>query len=132
MSRIRRLRSHRTGTRFAAHDRARSLAAERLDGPLQRADDTWLATHLAGCPTCRAVAGAYESDRMVLRAMRDRTPEPPRDLWARTSAAIERESAGQRRQPRRAAGGRPGPALGILSGVAVIAVVIGASVMSGG
>ena len=64
--------------------------------------------------------------------MRDRTPEPPRDLWARTSAAIEREAASQGGRPRRSATGRPGPALGVLSGVAVIAVVIGASVMSGG
>ena len=92
----------------------------------------WLEDHLAGCDACRVVATLYEADRLALRAMRDRTPEPPRDLWARTSAAIERESAA--RAGDRAAGAtrRPRPALGVLSGVAVIAVVIGASVMSGG
>ncbi|MFL5719077.1 MAG: zf-HC2 domain-containing protein [Chloroflexota bacterium] len=132
MSRIRRLRSHRTGTRFAAHDRARALAAERLDGPLSRPDAAWLSEHLAACHTCRVVANGYESDRVALRAMRDRTPEPPRDLWARTAAAIERESETQRGRPRRRTPGRTGPALGVLSGVAVIAVVIGASLMSGG
>src|SRR3954470_2299059 len=132
MSRIHRLRRHRSGTSSAAHDRARGLAAERLDGPLQRADDTWLAGHLAACHACRAVARAYESDRLALRGLRDRAPEPPRDLWARTSAAIESERGGARRRPSRGPSRRRGPALGVLSGIAVIAVVIGASVMSGG
>ena len=65
--------------------------------------------------------------------MRDRQPEPPRDLWARTSAAIERESASRRaaRDGLRSSRRRSIP-LGALSGVAVIAVVIGASVLSGG
>src|SRR4051812_24223130 len=132
MSRIHRLRRHRSGTSSAAHDRARGLAAERLDGPLQRADDTWLAGHLAACHACRAVARAYESDRLALRGLRDRAPEPPRDLWARTSAAIESDRGGARRRPSTGSSRRRGPALGVLSGIAVIAVVIGASVMSGG
>src|SRR3954471_23867336 len=132
MSRIHRLRRHRSGTSSAGHDRARGLAAERLDGPLQRADDTWLAGHLAACHACRAVARAYESDRLAPRRLRDRAPEPPRDLWARTSAAIESERGGARRRPSSGSSRRRGPALGVLSGIAVIAVVIGASVMSGG
>jgi len=132
MSRIGRLRSHRTGTRFAAHDRARALAAERLDGALTRSDATWLSDHLAACHTCRVVANAYQSDRLALRAMGDRTPQPPRDLWARTAAAIERESRTERGRSRHRTTGRTAPALGVLSGVAVIAVVIGATVMSGG
>src|SRR3954453_6526703 len=132
MSRIRRLRRHRTGTRFGSHDRARALAAERLDGPLSRPDAGWLADHLAVCPTCRVVANGYQSDRLALPAMAGRKPPPPRDLWVRTAAAIERESASQHGRSRRRSTTRTGPALGILSGVAVIAVVIGASVMSGG
>src|SRR3954452_17233636 len=132
MSRIRRLRSHRTGTRFAAHDRARALAAERLDGALTRSDATWLSDHLAACHTCRVVANAYQSDRLALRAVGDRTPQAPRDLWERTAAAIERESRTERGRSRRRTTGRTAPALGVLSGVAVVAVVIGATVMSGG
>ena len=98
------------------------------------ADGAWLEEHLAGCDACRSVAASYEADRLALRAMRDRQPEPPRDLWARTSAAIERESSARGGASRRATGSsrRPRPALGVLSGVAVIAVVIGATVLSGG
>ena len=51
----------------------------------------WLDEHLAGCDACRAIAAAYDADRAALRGLRDHQPEPPRDLWARTSAAIERE-----------------------------------------
>ena len=129
--RLQRVR-RRAGDTVATHDRARGLAATRLDQPLTPTEATWLDEHLAWCGACRGVAASYESDRLALRAMRDRTPEPPRDLWARTSAAIEREAARGGRSRRRGATGRPRPALGVLSGVAVIAVVIGASVMSGG
>jgi len=122
----------RPGHSSAAHDRARTLSAERVDWPLEAADATWLAEHLVDCETCRDVAAAYDTDRLALLTMRDRQPEPPRDLWARTSAAIERESAsparaGQRPRPRR----RSIP-LGALSGIAVIAVVVGATALSGG
>jgi WD40-like Beta Propeller Repeat len=130
MSRMHRLR-RRAGQSVVLHDRARSLAARRLDEPLEAADATWLADHLAGCAACRSVAAAYEADRLLLRSLRDRQPEPPRDLWARTAAAIERESAAHG-GARRTTGNRRGPALGLLAGVAVIAVVIGATVLSGG
>ena len=133
MSRIHRLR-RRAGQAVIIHDRARRLAAQRLSGPLDPADVLWLDEHLAGCDACRSIATAYEADRLALRGLRDRQPEPPRDLWARTSAAIERESAARGGAPQRAAPGRPRrvPALGVLSGVAVVAVVLGASVLSGG
>jgi hypothetical protein len=123
----------RPGHSIAAHDRARTLSAERVDWPLDAGDATWLAAHLVECESCRDVAAAYDTDRLALRTMRDRQPEPPRDLWARTSAVIERESgsrgvrAGQRPRPRR----RSIP-LGALSGIAVIAVVVGATALSGG
>ena len=129
MSRVQRLRRRHAG----AHERARALAAQRLDAPLEAGDAAWLDEHLAGCDACRSVAAAYEADRLALRAMRDRQPEPPRDLWARTASAIERESSARGGAARRATGSRrPRPALGVLSGVAVIAVVIGATVLSGG
>ncbi len=76
----------------------------------------------------------YEADRAALRGLRDRQPEPPRDLWARTAAAIERESpaATGRGEANSGHRRRRTPALGVLTGVAVIAVVIGATALSGG
>lgn len=133
MSRIQRIRRRRASHSVATHERARLLAAERLDEALAPADAAWLAEHLAGCIGCRSVAAAYEADRVLLRRLRDRQPEPPRDLWARTAAAIERESARRGRGSRQTARPtRSGPALGVLSGLAVVAVVIGATVLSGG
>lgn len=116
------------------HDRARVRAAERLDGPLGLAEATWLDDHLAGCEACTAVATAYEADRLSLRALAANPPEPPRDLWARTAAAVERESAAQGRgrgavAPVARPGNRRLP-LGALSGIAVIAVVVGVSAVS--
>lgn len=114
------------------HDRARVRAAERLDGPLGLAEATWLDEHLAGCDACSAIAAAYEADRQSLRALAANPPEPPRDLWARTAAAIERESAAHGRaaaDPSAPPAGRRIP-LGALSGIAVIAVVVGVSAVS--
>ena len=61
-------------------------------------------------------------------------PVPPRDLWARTSAAIEQESsaAGGRRAVGPGVRTRPAWPLGALSGIAVIVVVIGLSAVSSG
>lgn len=115
------------------HARARARAAERLDGPLGLAEATWLDGHLAACVDCARVAAAYDADRLLLRSLRDEDPEPPRDLWARTAAAIEQESAARGRTPVPAGrtSGRRVP-LGVLSGVAVIAVVVGVSAVSSG
>jgi hypothetical protein len=120
-----------------AHDRARARAAERLDGPLGLAESTWLEAHLAECPSCAAIAAAYEADRMALRGLRDEQPDPPRDLWARTAAAIELLSnessvpdqvpAAERR--RRVLGGLP---LGAMSAFAVVVVVVGATLLTNG
>ena len=74
MSRVHRIRRRRAGTPLATHDRARFLAAERLDEALLPSDSVWLADHLAECGACRAVAAAYESDRLVLRG--DARPDP--------------------------------------------------------
>ena len=130
------------------HDRARALAARRLDGALVPAEDAWLTIHLAECAGCRSVADAYDADRAALRRLRDAVPEPPRDLWARTAARIEAEAAWRKGMDRRARpaapparepGARRGrrritsfPALGALSGVAVVVLVVIATSISGG
>ena len=111
------------------HDRARSRAAERIDAPLEPAEAAWLDEHLSGCEACRAVAAAYDTDRQALRALRDITPEPPRDLWARTAARIEHEAGGRRARHVRSGSSRL--PLGALSGIAVIAIVLGATALSG-
>jgi Putative zinc-finger/WD40-like Beta Propeller Repeat len=103
------------------HARARTRLAERIDGPLGLAESTWLDEHLAACPSCAAMAAAFEDDRLALRALGDQPPEPPRDLWARTAAAIEAEAGPVRqRLP-----------VGVLSGLAVVALVAGVSLLSG-
>src|SRR5262245_58029974 len=139
MSRLYRGR-RRAGHAAAEHERARSLSAQRLDEPLGPADAMWLTDHLAGCAACRAIAAEYDADRAALRGLRDHQPQPPRDLWARTSAAIEREAVASGRAPRKAAGpaavparsGRRWPMVGAVAGVAVVVVVVGASLLSGG
>lgn len=114
------------------HDRARYRAAERLDGPLGVIEAAWLEEHLADCAACLATAQAFEADRMGLRSLRDDILVPPRDLWARTSAAIEQEAAGHRRASTGPAARSPLARWGALAGVAVVAVVVGSSVLQGG
>jgi hypothetical protein len=126
-----------------SHDRARLLASDRLMAPLAGEDEAWLATHLEGCGECRRATESFEADRALLRTLRDDQPTPPRDLWARTAAAIERESGRPGRAPARTGGarggrGRPLPwwprltngQLGTLSGALVVLVVVGASIWS--
>ena len=84
----------------ASHDRARSIMATGFLEPTEAADDAWLETHLGSCPECRAELTAFQADRELLRTLRDRAPEPPRDLWARTAASIEREAGRHGRAPR--------------------------------
>ena len=132
MSRFHRLRRRAAPLRGDARPRPVAGRPAARCARSRRPTPTWLDDHLAGCSACRAIAAAYETDRLALRALRDRQPEPPRDLWARTSAALERESAGRGRATRDAGAGRRWPALGVLSGVAVVAVVVGANLLSGG
>lgn len=73
------------------HQPFRELLAERMDGSLDAERAAQLERHLADCPSCRTVAKEYEADRQRLQAIED--SEPPRDLWARTSAALDREVA---------------------------------------
>ena len=127
----------RTERGSSPHERARIAAARRMDEPLDADEAVWLDRHLAECAACQAIADAYLAQRLELQQMRDTPPVPPRDLWARTAAAIE-ASAGP---PGRAAGKtrrapllhrlRPSPVpLGAISGVLVVVVVVGASLLS--
>ena len=75
----------------AWHDRARALFSAGFLGPLGEADQAWLADHLGRCPYCRAEREAYDADRAMLRSLRDQPLVPPRDLWARTAAELERQ-----------------------------------------
>lgn len=136
MSRFPRLR-RRADQWATVHERARARAAERLDGPLGLAESTWLDAHLADCPACAAIAAAYAADRVALQALRDEQPEPPRDLWARTAAAIESLSIqsgtpAERRLPEMGPGRLGGLPLGAMSAVVVVVVVVGATLLSNG
>jgi hypothetical protein len=118
----------------AAHDRARSLMSNGMLEPLATDETAWLERHLGGCAECRRDRDAYTADREALRALRDRAPEPPRDLWARTAAALDREAV---RGPR-GAGARSGPAarrprwgsaqLGAAAAALIVVVVIGTAI----
>ncbi len=130
----------------ASHDRAHAIIAMGFVQPTEPADVAWLESHLAGCPECTADAAAYAADRELLRTLRDQAPEPPRDLWARTASAIERERGWRDRAGRdrggRDRGGRNGRGrplgapqgwrigrvpVGVASGLLVVAVVLGVS-----
>ena len=138
MSRIRATPAPPGHRRLADHERARRLAAERLDGPTSRTHEAaWLDEHLVGCSACRAVAlglrggpgGPARPARAARRSRRGtcgRGPRPP----SNGKRALPQVGGGRRAERRRSATRRP--ALGVLSGIAVIAVVIGATVMSGG
>ena len=138
MSRFPRLRRRPDHWRDA-HERAQVRAAERLDGPLGLTETAWLDEHLAGCPSCAAIAAAYAADREALQSLRQDAPEPPRDLWARTAAAIEQLSLDGgvpvqklADEPARRRGRLGGLPLGAISTVAVVVIVVGASVVSRG
>jgi hypothetical protein len=115
----------------SAHERARYRAAERVDGSIDPAEEAWLDAHLVDCAECRAIADDYEAQSLALRSFRADLPQPPRDLWARTAAAIEQET----RRSRSSRGGsrtrRPSSVpLGAISGLLVVAVVVGAAFLS--
>ncbi|HEY7970112.1 MAG TPA: zf-HC2 domain-containing protein [Candidatus Limnocylindrales bacterium] len=103
------------------HARAQSDLSDRLDGSIEPLEAAWVEDHLAECAECRSVAHAYETQRQELRAMRDPAPLPPRDLWARTAAAIEQEPRfrdRRRSRPRRSFAP-------LLAAALVVAVVVG-------
>jgi hypothetical protein len=132
----------------SAHDRARTLVGAEMLEPLTDVDAAWLAGHLASCPECRVDRDAYLADRSLLRTLRETPPEPPRDLWARTSAAIEAEGARSGRRARRSRRSRrqaPSPGgprlgnpfrgqapLGVLSGAVAVLLLVATSLVPGG
>ncbi len=110
----------------SAHDRAHALISANLLEPLDEGETAWLARHLETCADCTRDRVAYAADHDLLRGLRDASPQPPRDLWARTSAAIEREAAGRSR-PAGARAGRPqrwgGLPIGAAAGALVLLIV---------
>lgn len=107
------------------HDRARARLSERLDSPLDPDESRWLDEHLANCDDCAVTAIEYAAQRLELRALRDRMPVPPRDLWARTATSIEREARHRALQP---SGGPRRATLApyaLLAGAVAVAVIVG-------
>ncbi|MEO8207885.1 MAG: hypothetical protein ABI598_02525 [Chloroflexota bacterium] len=120
----------------ASHDRARALVASGFTEPLETVDATWLEAHLEGCRECATDREDWASDRELFGSLRAANPDPPRDLWARTATAIERDAArrirsgrsGRRSRTRRSAR----VPVGVAAGMLVVAVVVGASLVPRG
>jgi hypothetical protein len=112
------------------HGRARDLAALAIDEPLSAADAAWLTGHLARCGSCRVIAIEYDEQRILLRSLRDTAPLPPRDLWARTAAAIEHEAVNGPRRTLRLAWPRRLPVAPV-AGLLVVVLVVGAGLLNG-
>ncbi|HEX7591521.1 MAG TPA: hypothetical protein VF375_06170 [Candidatus Limnocylindrales bacterium] len=117
-------------TQAASHERARLLAAESVDAKLDATDATWLASHLDLCPDCAAIAAEYRAIHSELRSLA--APEPPRDLWARTSAALDQADAAGAGRSLGAAGRAPSRRPMVFTGAAVgfVVVVAVASLLS--
>lgn len=115
----------------AEHDRAQELAAIRLDEPLEASDAAWLDAHLLACEACAAVAEAFEADQDLFAALRDVAPVPPRDLWARTAAAIDAEAGGRRARLGRRIFGVPALTLAPVAGFAAVAIIVGSGLLNG-
>jgi negative regulator of sigma E activity len=125
--------------RREGHAAWRDLIAARRDRPLTRAELRGLTAHLRSCAECRQVEHDYREQRALLRSMPQRLP--PRDMWARTSAALDREVArGAYRSPRFARGSardfrfgetrRPAaPSAALLTTLAAMGVVAAVAVM---
>lgn len=113
------------------HERAISLAAEAVDADLDPVEAAWLVEHLDSCPDCSGVADEYRAQHLELRSLK--APEPPRDLWARTSAGLDTVDAGHRyrrqSQPSRARTGRR-PLFGTAVAVGFVVLVAGASLLT--
>jgi hypothetical protein len=111
------------------HERARNLAAESVDAELETSDADWLAGHLGACPECAGVAEEYRAIHLELGSLS--SPEPPRDLWARTAAGLDLVDAAAGRSPR---GARVSPAsrrplIATAVAVGVVVVVAAASLI---
>jgi hypothetical protein len=107
------------------------LAAEAVDVELEPQDAEWLDGHLNACPDCRAIADEYIEIHTELRSLA--MPEPPRDLWARTAAALDVVEAASGKRALGRTGGRQvsrSPLIGTTVAVGLVLVVTAVSVMS--
>jgi WD40-like Beta Propeller Repeat len=114
------------------HDRARALSSRRFLESLEADEEAWLSHHLDACTECRRDDEAFAADRELLRSLRDKPIEPPRDLWAKTAAALD--FAATKRSPPVATPIRPFSRtvpLGAAAGVLVLLVLIGAALLPG-
>src|ERR1035437_2962686 len=114
-----------------AHERARMLAAESVDVELEPQDTDWLDGHLSVCADCRAVSDEYREIHAELRSLD--MPEPPRDLWARTAAALDEvDTSARYHAPGRTRGSQASrrPLVGTTVAVALVLLVTAVSVMS--
>ena len=126
-----------------SHDRARALSSSQLVEALGADEAAWLARHLESCTECRRETEAFIADRELLRSLRDKPIEPPRDLWAKTAAALDqaggkRLSTGtraDRRAPLARDRGLQAPRLrlpvGAVAGVVILLVVLGTAILPG-
>ena len=63
----------------AGHERARELAALRVDEPLTDADTAFLDGHLAACGACREIAAQYDAQTSLFAGLRAESLQAPRD-----------------------------------------------------
>ncbi|HEY5521041.1 MAG TPA: zf-HC2 domain-containing protein [Candidatus Limnocylindrales bacterium] len=111
--------------RVDQHAKFRELLAARLDRSLTRIELRTLNAHLKKCLACERVDADYRAQRFLLHGLPTRIP--PRDLWARTSASLDREVARAyraRKWGRRLARGRRSaqPSTALMTAVAIIGV----------
>ena len=95
-----------------------------VDERLDPRDDAWLDAHLAGCDACSRVAADYDAQRSLFAPARAALPVPPRDLWARTAAAIDDASPARRRSGL-------SRLYAPLAGAMVVAVAVGLGLLNG-
>ena len=123
---LRRGRARRPDDWPSSHVRARAALSDRLDGAIEPDEATWLESHLDSCRDCRSVAADFAAQRSGLRALRDHQPQPPRDLWARTAAAIEADRQFGRSQRRSTSSStRLVVPSAVLAAALVVAVAVG-------
>src|SRR5258705_8109864 len=113
------------------HDRARALSSSRLVEALDPDETAWLARHLESCTECSREDEAFVADRELLRSLRDKPIEPPRDLWARTAAALDREGGKRFPTDARARAPRPPLPVGAAAGVLILLVVAATALLPG-
>ena len=115
----------------ADHSFWRELIAARLDRPLSRSETRSLAGHLRECASCRQAERGYREQRELLRALPQKLP--PRDLWPRTAAALDREMArGSYRRVRLWRGmsrRAPTPTSALATTVAALGLIVAVGVM---